>query len=257
MALFVMILSRLVPIMMLLSLTLVGSRYIYDLVLPRRPRLAPWAFAAVSLIGLIATAPYVWRAALVVGGHWAVERSRFQLADILLADYDAWGGRTTDTVGREWAYARMNLGHWKDAEEALLKVPRPSAQSTLLIGLCRYYLNDPAAEATLLRIPDVLQVEIQIRDYLLARIAQKRGDITRAYNLYWRAASIQPHFLPAVYHGARLTMLAGDADAALRIVNAYARQFPGAGTNPDVLTLRSYISSGRVPPDKEYEIVAF
>ena len=257
MMLFVMILSRLVPIMMLLALTLVGSRYVYDLVFPQRSRLAPWAFATVSLIGLMATAPYVWRATLMIGGHWALSHHRWQLADVLLSDYDAWGGRTTDTVGREWAFANMNLDRWQTAKEVLLKVPRPTKQTVLLIGLCQYYLQDPAAEATLKSIPDALMVEIQVRDYLLARLAQRRGEIGHAYMLYWRAASIQPHFLPAVYHGARLTMLGGDANSALQIVNGYARKFPGASTDPDVLTLRSYISSHRVPPDKEYEIVAF
>ena len=198
----------------------------------------------------------MWRATLVVAGQWALIHDRWQLADVLLTDYDNWGGRRSDTLMREWAFARMNMVNWDGAEEALLKVPQPSAQTVLLIGLCQYYRHDPAAEQTLRRVPDALQVETQIRDYLLGRLAQKRGDIDRAYAFYWHAASIQPRFLPAVYHGARLRMLAGDDVAARQIVDGYARQFPGTA-HPDVVMLRSYITARRVPPDKEYEIVSF
>jgi hypothetical protein len=58
MEIFVLALSRLVPLAFLVSLTLNGSRYLHDLVLRTRPALAKWAFAAVSLVGLIATAPF-------------------------------------------------------------------------------------------------------------------------------------------------------------------------------------------------------
>src|ERR1044071_8499130 len=83
MHLFVLALSRLVPISFLVSLTLVGSRYLHDLVLRSRPRLARWAFAAVSLVGTIAVAPYLLRAALIVGAEWATTDHRWQAADLL------------------------------------------------------------------------------------------------------------------------------------------------------------------------------
>src|SRR3954470_21092288 len=73
MQIFVLALSRLVPISFLVSLTLIGSRYAHDLVLRTRPQLARWAFAAVSLVGLIAIAPNVLRAGLIVGAQWAAD----------------------------------------------------------------------------------------------------------------------------------------------------------------------------------------
>ena len=68
MAIFVLALSRLVPVIFLISLTLIGSRYIHDLVLPEHPRLARTSFIAIALLGTIATVPYAIRGGLIVGG---------------------------------------------------------------------------------------------------------------------------------------------------------------------------------------------
>src|SRR5437764_465697 len=66
---FILALSRLVPLSFLVALTLVGSRYLHDLVLRSHPRLARWAFAVVSAVGLIAIVPYTIRAGLVVAAR--------------------------------------------------------------------------------------------------------------------------------------------------------------------------------------------
>lgn len=58
----------------------------------------------------------------------------------------------------------------------------------MLIGLCQYYENDPAAQTTLSQIPDMTGTQLCLRDYLLGRMAQKRGDLGRAFAFYARSA---------------------------------------------------------------------
>lgn len=252
-----MLLSRLVPVMLLVSLTLIGSRYVFDVVRQRRPKAARLACAAVVLVGLMAAAPVAWRGALLVGGRWAIERSRWSVADLLLSEYTTWGGKVSPPVARQWAFTRMNLGNWAGAEEILREIDDPDAQTKLMIALSRYYQRDPSSEQLLRNVPDALQTQLEIREYLLGRIAQKRRDYERAFFHYGRAASFEPHFLPAVYHGARLRLLAREPDLALKIIDSFTRDFPSAANQPDIAVLRDAVRRGAIPPDKEYEVVTF
>ena len=253
---FILVLSRLVPLSFLVSLTLVGSRYLHDLVLRGHPRLARWAFAGVSLVGLIAALPYTIRAGLVVGAQYAMLHGRWQAADLLYTDYDGWNGRRSDEMLRRWASARMNAGNWAGAEDVLRTADEPSPQARVLIGLCQYYQNNPVAEATLRAVPDMTATQLCLRDYLLGRIAQKRGDLGHAYLLYAHSASWETNFFPSVYHGVRLSLVRGDAQRAAAILDGYTRQFPRQSGDRDVLTLRDAIAAHVVPQDKEFVVVS-
>jgi hypothetical protein len=253
---FILILSRLVPLSFLVSLTLVGSRYLHDLVLRGHPRLARWAFAGVSLVGLIAALPYTIRAGLIVGAQYAMIHGRWQAADLLYADYDGWNGLKSDEMVRRWANARMNAGNWPGAEEVLRMGEEPSPQTRVLIGLCQYYQSNPAAEATLRTVPDMTATQLCLRDYLLGRIAQKRGDLGGAYLFYARSARWEANFFPSVYHGVRLSLVHGDPQRAAAILDGFTRQFPRQESASDVLTLRDAIARHSVPPDKEFIIVS-
>lgn len=256
MEIFVQALSRLVPLAFLVSLTLIGSRYLHDLVLRTRPALAKWAFAAVSVIGLIATAPYALRAALFIAARQAAVQHRWKAADLLLSGYDSWGGARTEDSLREWAYVRMNAGDWADAEQVLRLVESPSAQTAILIGLCQYYEHNASAEATLSRVPDMTATQLCIRDYLLGRIAQRRGDLPRAYRLYQKSAMWEADFFPSVYHGVRLALVKGVPPLAGSILESFLRKFPTYSGDPDVLVLRASIRRVAVPPDKEFVVVS-
>jgi hypothetical protein len=253
---FILALSRLVPLSFLVSLTLVGSRYLHDLVLRSHPRLARWAFAGVSLVGLIAAAPYTIRAGLIVAADYATVHGRWQAADLLFTDYDGWNGLKSDEMLRRWANARMNAGNWPGAEEVLRMGEKPSAQTRVLIGLCQYYEDNPVAEATLSAVPDMTATQLCLRDYLLGRIAQKRGDLGRAYLFYARSARWEANFFPSVYHGVRLCLVRGDAPRAAAILDDYARLFPRQSDDRDVLALRDAIARQGVPPDKEFIVVS-
>jgi hypothetical protein len=256
MQIFVLALSRLVPISFLVSLTLVGSRYLHDLVLRSHPRLSKWAFATVSLIGLLATAPYALRAGLIVAATWATAEARWQAADLLLTEYDSWNGRRTEELLRQWAFVRMSARNWAGAEEILRLAENPTPQARILLGICQYYREEPAAEATLRAVPDVTATQLCIRDYLLGRLAQKRGNVAEAFNLYARSAAWEPNFFPSIYHGVRLRMAQGNPAAAASILDAFTQQFPTQGTSPDALALRAMIRQRTVPPDKEFVIVS-
>ena len=247
---------HLVPISFLVSLTLVGSRYVHDLVLRSRPSLARWAFAAVSLIGVIAVAPYLLRAALIVGAEWATTEHRWQAADLLMSDYDAWNGRRTHDVLRLWANIRMNARNWAGAEEVLRLSAEPQPQTTLLIGVCQYYEGNGAAETTLRAVPDMTGTQLCLRDYLLGRIAQKRGDLPHAFALYAKSARWEPNFFPSVYHGVRIRLQDGDTGSAAAILDGFTRRFPTGGDAGDVAILREAIRRHAIPPDKEFVIVS-
>jgi hypothetical protein len=253
---FVLALSRLVPLSFLVSLTLVGSRYLHDLVLRTHPHLARWAFATVSLIGLVALAPYALRTGLIVGAQWATNSGRWQAADLLLTDYDAWNGERSDAMLRRWAYVRMSAGNWTGAEEVLRLGETPSAQTRILVGVCQYYEGNPDAEATLRAVPDVTGTQLCIRDYLLGRIAQKRGDLGRAFALYGRSAQWEPNFFPSTYHGVRIMLQHGDAGRATSILDRFTRRFPAQRNAPDVIALRDAIRARTVPADKEFIVVS-
>lgn len=256
MHIFVLALSRLVPIAFLVSLTLIGSRYLHDLLLRTRPHLARWAFVGVSLIGLVAILPYAWRAGLVVAAEWATVDRRWQAADLFLTEYDAWNGRRSEDLLRHWAYARMNANNWRGAEEVLRLSPHPEVQTMLLIGVCQYYENSPAAEATLRGVPDAVATQLCLRDYLLARLAERRGDLRGAFKLYSRSVAWEPNFFPSTYQGVRLMLMNGDAARAALILDSFTRNFPTAGAAGDVGVLRDAIRRHAVPPDKEFIIVS-
>lgn len=256
MQIFVLALSRLVPISFLLSLTLIGSRYAHDLVLRSRPHLAKWAFAGVSLVGLIAIVPNALRAGLIVGAQWAKNTGRWRAADLFYGDYDAWNGRRSEDTLREWAYARMNVRDWAGAEQVLRLAVNPSAQAHILIGVCEYYQGNPSAEATLRAVPDMSATQLCVRDYILGRIAQKRGDLRRALGLYARSAGWEANFFPSAYHGIRLMLLRGDAGSAAAILDGFVRRFPQQGAARDIVVLREAIRNRTVPADKEFIIVS-
>lgn len=253
---FVLALSRLVPISFLISLTLIGSRYLHDLLLRSRPHLARWAFAAVSLIGLVAVLPYAWRATLIVAAQWATVDRRWQAADLFLGEYDAWNGRRSEALLRQWAYVRMNGGNWAGAEEILRLSTRPETQTILLIGVCQFYEHNPAAEATLRGVPDAPATQLCLRDYLLGRIAEQRGDLRGAFTLYSRSAHWEPNFFPSTYQGVRLMLMRGDAARAALILDTFTHRFPVEGAAGDVGVLRDAIRRHAVPPDKEFIIVS-
>jgi hypothetical protein len=256
MDLFVLGLSRLVPILLLASLTLAGSRYIFDVLLPISRRLASWAFACVMLIGTAGTAPSALRGALLVGARWAGQHGRPALADSMFSEYDAWNGKRSDAMLREWAFARMNRGDWRGAEDILDLDRTTVTQITVLRGLCQYYANEPAAESTLRSVPNFSDAQLHVRDYLLARIAQRQGDLRNAFRLYGQSAAWRPEFFPSVYHGARLALIVHRPDLAARILQNFLDRYAWHVNDPDVRHLRDGIRSGVLPPDKEFRIVA-
>jgi hypothetical protein len=150
----------------------------------------------------------------------------------------------------------MSAGNWAGAEEVLRLGDAPSAQTSMLVGVCQYYEDKPEAEATLRAVPNVTDTQLCIRDYLLGRIAQKRGDLGRAFALYGRSAQWERNFFPSTYHGVRLMLQRGDAGRAAAILDGFTRRFPAQRNAPDVIALREAIRSRTVPPDKEFVVVS-
>jgi len=256
MEIFVLALSRLVPLLFLVSLTLIGSRYVHDLVLRHRPRAAKWAFAGVSIVGLLAVAPYAWRAGLVVGARWATQKGRWRMADVLDSEYDAWHGSRSETIIRQWAYARMSEGDWKGAEEVLRLAETETPQVQVLIALCQYNAHDPRAEQTLVAVPDTGGAQLCVRDYLLGRIAQRRGDLARAFALYARSVQWQAHFFPSTFHGVRIALVNHEPRRATTILDGFVKSYPWTRDDPNVRLLRECIAQNGIPPDQEFVIVS-
>lgn len=256
MDLLILALSRLVPLLFLVSLGLIGTRYVYDLNISRGRTRARLAASAVAAVALAAGLPIAVRGALILGARWAAGKAQWATQDALLSKYDAWNGRRTDEFLRQWAYARMNLGDWAGAESVLELNDHPSPQTSMLIGVCQYYQGLPQAPSTLAKVPDFTQTQLCIRDYFLGRISQKSGDLGRAFALYGRSAGWDPNFFPSVYHGVRLALMKGDTRLASNILGGFIRNSPGYISGRDVAVLTDSIRTRTVPPDKEFVIVA-
>lgn len=223
MIIFSLGLSRLVPLLLWVSVLLVGGRTVHDW-LARRNRLAARAaFTTIVVGGLALASPFGLRSAFLVGaldahleGHWndAIER---------WSAYVELGGRPSLRTRQRWAEALIAERRYRDAEAVLLGGLNPNTVGTVrtspevvfTLGVCRYYSGRwPEAERTL-RAVDFEPMRY-LRDYFLGRLAERRGDRPAARALYAASHEADPAYFPALYQSVRLSLEDGDRDAARR-----------------------------------------
>jgi tetratricopeptide (TPR) repeat protein len=253
-------LSRLVPLLFAASGVLIVGRITYDRLRPRHDAAARGAFALILLASGAAMAPYVRRAATLVSAEHAFWRADWPAAADRYASYARLRGSSAGRAGARRALALMNLGRYADAETAFLaSFPRAqrgtfqaSPNEVLSLGLCRYYLGRlDAAELTVRAVSPRVS---PIRDYVLGRILDRRGDANLALAAFQASLSAAPCFYPALYQRVRILRREGrEADA-----HAALDSFCPAGTQRDreQLALLAPRPEGQgIPPEMEFYFV--
>jgi len=254
--------ARLVPLLLFSSLVLVVGRAAYDRYRVRHEILARLLFAALLAVGLLAAAPYSLASSALVRAELAVTRGAWADAASHFDTYARLAGRPADHLARDWVVALMNLREWDRAERLLqegVKAEGGGAITTpdtvYLLGICRYYQGRREyAEKTLRALSQ--GPAFPLREYLLGKLGEERGDARVAERHYRLALEIEPTLFAARYHLARLLASAGRMQEAGTILDQVPEGTDRLRRNPLYEPLREAIT-GRspVPPPVEFALV--
>lgn len=252
-------LSRLVPLLFAASAILVGGRLAYDALRPRHLAAARGAFALILLAGAAFLFPWVRRGATLVSAEHAFWKADWATAADRFGAYARQRGSWTGRTGSRRALALMNLGRYAEAEAAFLasfqRVPggtvKADPNDILSLGLCRYYTgNFDAAERTVRAVsPNVSPV----RDYVLGRILDRRGDTAGSVAALRASLAQAPCFYPALYHLVRALRRDGRESEARTAADAFCPGRPSQDRAQRAALLAGDGSS--IPPEREFKFV--
>jgi len=257
---FPLLISRLVPATLLLSLFLVLGRFWHDRLAPRSRVLARWSFGAILGLGGLVLVPYLVRTGDLLGAELAFQGGRWPEANRRFVRYFKMGGRPSEVLNGDWASSLINMRRWREAETVLISGVRRTPhgvdaypRTILLLGMCRYYEGRHADSEKTLRA--VCGPDESVCHYFLGRIAERKGDLTAAIESYGRSLRRAPQFFPAVYQAVRLLLEEGGRPGA-RVV---LKQFVDAGAaaeDPETSALRRAIEAdGGGLPEREFYLV--
>ena len=205
MNLYVLLISRLTPIILWISACLVAGRFVYDaLVRAGKKAAGQRLFAGVLAIGaLTSTAVFVPTALLLWAGY-SYREGNWRSVDAAYRRYASPGRRTSLESSYEWADALMHERRFADAERVLLSSAEKRngkivmrRETVLRIGQCLYYEGRYEQAENALRVASGT-TDDYLRSYFLGRIAEKRGMPDAARAMYGRSLSVAPHFFPAL-----------------------------------------------------------
>lgn len=260
MQLFELGLSRLVPLLFAVSGVLIVGRLAYDRLRPHHAAAARGAFALILLAGAAAVVPHVRRAATLVSAEYAFWRADWPAAASRYSSYARLRGSSLGHAGARRAIALMNLRRYADAETAFLAsfpwAERGSVRATpkdvLSLGLCRYYMGRlDAAERT---VRAVSPGASPIRDYVLGRILERRGDTAAALAAFRASLAVSPCFYPGLYQLVRDLRREGRETEAQAALESFCR----AGAPRDraqQTALAPELEGTGIPPEREFYFV--
>lgn len=244
------------------SVVLVAGRYLHDRYASAGRWVGRLLFGAVLFLGTAGAVPYVLRSAHVVAAESAFFAGDWDGVDRHLAANRAMGGGLSDSQGRDWGIALMNQWRFREAEEVLKSTVRRAGvkvrvepRTVFLIGVCRYYDGRlDAAEKTIASAGDFGQQALA--DYFLGRIADRQDRPKEAVLRYESCVRENAGFYPAIYHLARIRLMAGEGDLARIVLARYESASGGADGDASLAALRAAIKDGGpVPPPVEFIIV--
>jgi hypothetical protein len=206
---FVLIISRVVPMLFIASLTLVLARVSFDIVAKRNRGAAFAVFALIGVLGALLLVPGIIRLRLMASAAGAYKRGEWRTVDAALSELRERGGREDRSLTKAWINAELNLGANAKAEALILEHLRPAAghkvaaepQEILMLGVARYRAGRFGdAQRTLLAVPNAKNTDLFLRDYYLGRLAEMRGDCPAAKRRFSASLAAQPKFYPAQHH---------------------------------------------------------
>jgi hypothetical protein len=251
--LYISLVSRLVPLLLMSSVVLVATRWTHD----RLSRHSRAAGAVIALIivaaGLVWIVPYAARMGLLVGTRLAIDHSDWPVVADRVDAYAHWGGRLEGNLLFARGLARAHAGNFNDALSDFVIASRSGdplvqiATSQLNAGLCLYAMHrDRESAKLLLQIPDDFHAAAT-RDYLLGRIAEHQG-APQAEERFRRSLIADPTFTPALYRLLRIFSMRHDTAAAQHVVADVRRT---TGDMPLYHSLIDAIQRGEVLVDYE------
>src|SRR5437773_2874370 len=146
MSLLALILSRFVPLLLLLSACLALGRFLFDRLNSRSHLVATSVFGGFIALGPLLAVPHANRLRLRIAAEQAFSDHRWEDADRAFSRYRELGGRESDAMLFHSGVSLMNLGQWSEAERVLSSAARRDARGPALpppmaiqIGICRYF----------------------------------------------------------------------------------------------------------------------
>jgi|GEM_PF-1551116 len=264
MLVYVVLLSRAVPLLFWFSFCLVSARFLHDLFVRRGIAVAARAtFISILIFGILMAAPYVRRGALIVSAEAAYSRQDWPGVADRLMTYESAGGNLDALFRGQLITALMNLRLWADAERELLATatvsagrPRYTPNAVIRIGICRYYLRRFPESEELLRVDDLGDADAYLRHYFLGRLSEVKGDRVSSLRQYQKSLAHRPNFLPALYQYVRIQLTLGRRDLAAGALTAFGSSYRGLEQSADYRQLKTATAGQQaVPSPREFYIV--
>jgi tetratricopeptide (TPR) repeat protein len=263
MTIYVSLVARLVPLLLMTSLLLAGTKWIHETLLRRKPALANGAAVLFCLLMMAAIVPYAMRVSLTAGTTWSLVHEQWAAAAQRVEMLQQLGGHMSPTLHYDYGIALLHLGRFGPAlHELEIAAASPPGNQVPAVGaregaaIAAFFLRDDRrAVQHLQRIPDGSSAAAA-RDYLLGRIAERHGRTDVAEQRFRRSLADNPRFHPALYRLLRLQSMRHDVAAARATVAEWLRQNPAEANAAYLKEIMAAIERGEVLVDYELYNVA-
>jgi tetratricopeptide (TPR) repeat protein len=258
MMLYVIILARLVPLLLLASAMLIGTRMVHERFFQRRRWFRAAATIMVVLLGMAAIIPYTVAMSSLIGAELAFSREDWPLVAHRFQLYCSWGGDLNPRMRFEWATALMNTGRLEEAAPMMASAIRstdpnvPHIVATFYLGSIQFQRGQLGeAEATLRSITQDSGNK-PLRYYLLGRLAERRNSPAEALNLYDQSLRSDPTFRPSFYHLVRLLVRHGNPQMARQAAQKFAALNPQMRQDSLYRQMLVSLNRGLLLEDREF-----
>lgn len=256
MAVYVSLIARFVPLILLASLLLAGTRWLHDRFAARSSAVAN-TLAALWVVAMLAIIiPLALRDSLFAGTAWAVSRRDWNAAAQRIELYQRLGGRMNGAMHFSYGLVSMHLHQfdlaYRELREAATEPPNGvfgDVDVKFNLAYASFLLRkDGEAWPLLQSIPSQSREE-PARQYLMARILERHGREDLAEAAYRRSLAADPSFHPALYRLLRSESLRHDSAAARQTIAAFVRENPTEANAPYLRQIQNVIDSGQVLVD--------
>lgn len=253
---YVSLAARLVPLLLMTSALLAGTKWIHETLSRRNANAANVAAVAFCLAMMVVIVPYAARMSLTAGATWALLHDEWQPAADRLEMLQRFGGHLPESLHYGHGLALLHLGRYDAAlpelERAAAAPPGdyvPAVDAQLNAGFAAFRLGDDArAIDHLKRIPAESNAAPE-RDYLLGRIAERHGRPDDAEKAFRRSLAERHDFHPALYRLLRLCSMRHDANGAHQVVADFVEHNPAEAEAAYLKEIVAAIDRGEVLAD--------
>lgn len=251
------LITRLVPLLFILSATVAGMRFFHDLLVRRHAWAARIAAVSCLIAGSAFALPLTARMSIIYGAESAFREKDWPLAERRFALYEQLGGGFNYRTHFEYGLSLLNTGEFARAiphfQSALADPTGGLVVDARFFGaLCLYKTGKFDQVAAAMReIPRRFPFAAEAH-YLLARVHARAKRPGPAVLELQRSLSENPDFAPALYEITRMAVLGGSPQVANAAIDASARRHRNGDRDPFIQYLKASIARGEVLPDREF-----